>query len=823
MTELKTQAELESQAAEQGLQKLLAECQESEAKGRASGSFYAKQLLERYVQRMIDRVTEELSTSKAGRAKAHTALVQVFDPAMIAYIAVSQTINTCMTQEETTSAGLRLNIGRALYNELFCMTFEDANPDLFYTICNDLNKRQSKSSQHRMATLKNQANKKGIKWENWSITQISQVGEWCIDNLVTVNLIEMHTLYNGARKSSSIILTDEAMELITDTKKLVSYFRPMRMPFVEKPLDWDGLVGGGYHTQRMQNTFPRCVKASPTQMDVLIERRHQYKDTVVKCINTLQSVEWQINKRVLDVQTALFRGFEPTGKPDALPCHEKPAEDWSESEKAMHMAWKRQMSKWYAEEKNRRYEASRHAFTLSVAREFSAYPKLWFAYFADWRGRYYPLTSGVSPQGTDISKSMLQFAKGKPLTDPLAVKFFLLLGSTKFGFDKGTIDERIQWVSDNHEIIMACADEPLLHTDFWLKAADKKSRYQFLAWCFEYAEWKRGPATFVSHLPVSLDGTCNGLQHYSALLRDEVGAAATNLLPAERPNDIYAQVAGVTTESLRACSPANWHGIARETRPLSVYEVEYFKEGWLAHEINRALTKRCVMTLPYGSKKFSMGRFIKGDYMMVKHPEEFSVDDYTDAATFLGDFVWDAIGKVAVKAVEGMSYFQGCARAITRGKNVEFIHWTAMTGLPIVQDYWKKEYVQFRAVRGGTTKLKCLVETDKIDKLGHANGIAPNVVHSLDAAHLTFVTLAAAEIGIESFAMIHDDYGTHAADTATLFRLIREKFVEMYQADPFSQIANELESQAVAKYIPSRPAYGSLDLEQVKSSEYFFL
>lgn len=825
MTLLKTQAELESLCSERGLAKLMAECEAAESAGRASGAFYAKQLLERYVRRMAEQVDYEMRTPTAGRAKAHKKLVAVFDPKVTAFISVSTVMNAIVSSGgSVVSTTLRRLVGTALYNELFCTTFDKVSPDLFHTISNDLNKRQSKSSQHRMTVLKNTANKKGIQWENWSVTEIQQVGEWALDNLVTCNFIEMHNEMRSRTHVTTLVdLTDEALGIIADTKRMVSFFRPSRFPFVEKPHDWDGLVGGGYHTPRMKQTMPRCVKASPTQMDVLIAKRDQYKDTVIKCINTLQSVEWRINKRILEVQQQMFRGFEERDEPEHPECHARPDTEWTEAEKALHKHWKREKANWYSEQKAARYAASRHAYTLSIAREFADYPKLWFAYFADWRGRCYPMTSGVSPQGTDVSKSMLEFAHGKPISDPVAEKFFLLLGSTKFGFDKGSIPERISWVRENHELILACADEPLLHTDYWFREADKKTRYQFLAWCFEYADYCRNPSEFVSHLPVSLDGTCNGLQHYSALLRDETGAAATNLLPANRPNDIYAQVARVTVDILTKSDASSLTVVLRETRPLSHFEAQYFKEQWLKHGLTRKLTKRCVMTLPYGSKKFSMGRFIRDDYMVPTCPPEFSVEDYSDSASFLGDFVWSAIGNVCTKAVEGMSYFQATCRAITRTKGLEYIEWPSMTGLPIVQNYWKTEFVQFRSVRGGGSRLKCLLETDTIDKLGHANGIAPNIVHSLDAAHLTFVTLAAAEAGITSFAMVHDDYGTHAADTALLFRLIREKFVEMYQQDPFTMIANALEAQAVAKYVPARPEYGTLDLEQVKSSEYFFL
>lgn len=46
-------------------------------------------------------------------------------------------------------------------------------------------------------------------------------------------------------------------------------------------------------------------------------------------------------------------------------------------------------------------------------------------------------------------------------------------------------------------------------------------------------------ATYVSHLPVHMDGSCNGLQHYAALGRDEAGGKAVNLLPSDKPQDVY--------------------------------------------------------------------------------------------------------------------------------------------------------------------------------------------------------------------------------------------------------------------------------------------
>ena len=53
----------------------------------------------------------------------------------------------------------------------------------------------------------------------------------------------------------------------------------------------------------------------------------------------------------------------------------------------------------------------------------------------------------------------------------------------------------------------------------------------FLAFCFEWASTEIGDLT---HLPVSLDGSNNGLQHLSAIQRDYRGGESTNLVPCTR-------------------------------------------------------------------------------------------------------------------------------------------------------------------------------------------------------------------------------------------------------------------------------------------------
>jgi DNA-directed RNA polymerase len=65
---------------------------------------------------------------------------------------------------------------------------------------------------------------------------------------------------------------------------------------------------------------------------------------------------------------------------------------------------------------------------------------------------------------------------------------------------------------------------------WWQKSEEK---WQTLACCMEINDAiKSGnPENFISYYPIHQDGSCNGLQHYAALGRDQDGAESVNLAP----------------------------------------------------------------------------------------------------------------------------------------------------------------------------------------------------------------------------------------------------------------------------------------------------
>ena len=126
--------------------------------------------------------------------------------------------------------------------------------------------------------------------------------------------------------------------------------------------------------------------------------------------------------------------------------------------------------------------------------------------------------------------------------------------------------------------------------------------------------------------------------------------------------------------------------------------------------------------------------------------------------------------------------------------------------------------IETRLIGGLRIRPSVASWSGEVDKRQQRNGIAPNFVHSCDAAHMHLLINAADRAGIGHLAFIHDDYGALAPDIPKLHELIRSTFVDMYQSyDPLLAFKDR---HGILKEIPKS---GSLDITKVKDSVYFFI
>lgn len=812
---LLTQQEVETRMYLGGINRAENSMNRAEEQGRAHTNPYAKELFREYVLPLADAIKADIATKRPGRGKAHIVLLTGLDAEAVAFLAVRYTVSTLLSSKPEHHRNLAYGIGRTIHRELILTQIEQQAPELYHTLASDFGRRMSRNDRHRMTVFLMQAKERGLDVTEWNIGSREQVGFYILGLLETAGLIEIGAEIRTGKKREArdVYIHPEIIEQVDKTKAYVAVTMPVYGPCVEPPLDWGTGVVGGFHTDQLRRANSTLVHGRATA-----RRRGRQADMPVVhgAVNYLQRTAWAVNVRLLNTVYAIAKQFSTKEivslndtpapiKPEWLKegWTKEPKDTWPTDKQEEFKAWKRETAEWHTQRKLLGVRYARFYAATRAAEMFRDYPAIYFVYFADSRGRLYPLTYGLNPQGSDLSKALLQFAEAKALTDDRAVLWFHVQGANKWGFDKATLEERMAWVQERTDLLLQFADDPV-NNQGWLEAGDP---LQFLAWCFEYAEYVRSPRSFKSALPISMDGSCNGLQNLSAMFRDEIGGKATNLTANTVMEDIYNNVAKAATRRLEALVPAD--------------EIEAkLKDQWLAHGISRKAVKRSVMTTPYGVTERTATEYIIDDYLREGLGPTFDKMEYRRAARLLMSVVWPAIGDVVVKGREAMDWLRKVARVIVKhlpDDGDKIIEWTTPSGFPACQDYFVADVHRINTWLHGPIKIRVLSESDDPDAAKHASGLAPNFVHSLDAAHLHLTTYDAGNQGITALAIIHDDYGTHAADAQALFDTIRKQFVAMYLAcDPPAML------QATYPFIPPPPSKGNLDILEVLESDFFF-
>ena len=530
-----------------------------------------------------------------------------------------------------------------------------------------------------------------------------------------------------------------------------------------------------------------------------------------QCVNALQKTPWQINSFVCDVLRHCWdSGEEWVGLPprENLPLPKYPFSKepkyLNEEEMLEFKQFKSNRNKIHTfnnKSMSRRIQVER---TIQIAEEYRDTPELFFVWQLDFRGRKYPVESFLSPQNADYAKALLEFANTVTINNDDDAQWLAIHGANVFGVDKVSLVDRELWALSNTENAIAVYEDPFKNR--WWQEADKP--WQALAWCHEWAEWtiaKGSNRPYETRLPCASDGSCNGLQHLSAMLRDAEGGRAVNLLPSANPQDIYSDVAKRATELLEQ------EGTLLASELLSI-------------GVCRKICKRPVMIVPYSGTRHSCRDYILealADKCTGKNPWN---DDFFVAANHLSGVVWQAIHEVIVSAHIVMDYIKDIAKLYSdQGKPFE---WMTPTGLVVRQSYANTKKHQIKThLSGAIVKLNYNKPLDNtIDRRKSVSGSSPNVTHSMDAAAVTFTIDKCLKEGITDYAMVHDSYGTHSPNMPLLNNKLREAFVEMYKEH---DVLLNLYTYAVTSLkegtiIPSPPAKGTLDIEEVLNSDYFF-
>ena len=793
---------LEREMREHGLSRYHKNNLKKAERNQESTTDYGQHLLRATLESLEVAITsfiEDSMKGKSGKSATSAVLLSRLEPSVISVITLKVVLNQITRQRAYTSTAVAL--GMALEDELRIRSFEENNPRLMKVVMKDLESRSSSYSYKRRKLIE-AARRDGVEWQAWTQRERLLVGNALIDlTIQRTGLLSHKMVTAGGKKRRLLLPTETTMDAIKDLNAFKEVLKPEFYPCVAPPRDWISPYDGGYHSHHIRP----LTMVKTDNHNYLSELKHIDMPLVYGAVNAMQRTGFKVNRYILDVLRQVWAtGIEVPSLPPSenYPIPAKPVD--IATNKDARTAWKREAVVIHTE--NNRLDSKRLLLrkTIEIADKFVDEEAIYMVYQLDFRGRAYCVPNYLNPQGTDYAKALLMFSEGKPIDDNGACHL-AIHGANCFGFDKVSLQERIDWVQKNQEQILSCASDPLANL-WWAKEAD--SPFQFLAFCHEWAGWCEQGEGFVSYIPVSADGSCNGLQHFAAMLRSSTTGKEVNLIPSEEPHDIYQKVADRVTEKL-----------ADMDDPLA--------KLWLEFGVKRGCTKRPCMVLPYGGKQYSFSDFVM-DYIMEQkekgnmHP--FGEDAFK-ASTFLARIIWESIGEIVHAATDAMSWLQRSSR-IASSEGLP-IRWDTPCNFPVLQAYNETRPYQIQTkLLGSTFKPALYKDTGKLDKNRQSNGISPNFVHSIDAAHMMITIDVATQCEIYSFAMVHDSYGTHAADAELMWWCLRKAFVEMYsQTDVLEDFRADLLG-VLPKHrhteIEPVPSKGDLDITVVEDSPFFF-
>jgi len=719
------------------------------------------------IKERLHRISQGWTQDKA----AAVVLIKDCDPAILALITAKGVLDVLGSRklEQITYAHVAGHIGRLVQDQIMLDQFEAKHPELFAHA--KLHIHAHKGYLYKVQRFRAAMRKHNVENVSWTPSVKHLVGGWLVDRLAhATGWVTTRTVQKGAKKTLTVLAySKEFLEAKEALLEQAEGFAACLWPMLCEPNDWKGDHKGGYLTNELRK-HSKLVRTSVSRRCSLLP-----DSAALTMLNRLQRVPYRINPRILEVanfcqehriSVGKFRAEEPTPPPP------KP-EPWETASEEAKLAYRRARTE--IEDNNAALAQKNYRTTecLFVSNKYKE-DTFWIPWSFDFRGRVYPIPTSLSPQGTDFDKSLILFEEEGPI-DEWWLSFQV---ATTWGLDKAPMTERIEWTRNNHDLISLIASDPQGTINEWSTAEEP---WCFLAAAMEYYDCVIDKNKKTSGLPVSVDATCSGLQHLSALALDRTAAEMVNVVPTEKPSDGYAIVAQKAKEQI----PDHLH-------PL----------------ITRKVTKRTVMTTPYGVTENSARDYIRQELLDANlQPGELQ--------TIVKAIYRYAVKKVFSGPCKSMEFIQKTAGEVIKSGR-ERIEWMTPSGFPVVQEYRKEDCERVNTKLLGQriqTHLLKPFDERQVDLQKAKTAASPNLVHSLDAAllHLVFAEWD------RPFTVIHDCVLGRSCDMNDMAAAIRDKFVEIYSQPVLNNWAEQL-----GVPFDESVMINTLDINDVQNSAYFF-
>lgn len=546
-------------------------------------------------------------------------------------------------------------------------------------------------------------------------------------------------------------------------------------------------------------------------------------DLTFKALDVLGKTPWKINQPLFNIMLEAWNTGEPIANlaPENAQLEMPPEPPAASIDPIERRRWLRKVRQVQNTQNGFHSQRCFQNFQLEIARSLRN-QTFYFPHNIDFRGRAYPIPPYLNHIGADHCRGLLKFGVGRAL-GKTGLRWLKIHIANVYGFDKASLSDREAFAMENLNNIYDSATKPFQGSRWWLTAEDP---WQTVAACIELknALESPDPEKFVSDLPVHQDGTCNGLQHYAALGGDIWGAAQVNLVPGDKPADVYSAVAGLVEQSIEK-DMKNGHELAKV----------------LQGKINRKIVKQTVMTNVYGvtynGAKAQVRKALSAQY------DDLPTESHNHTgilSAYIARKIFAALSTMFSGAHDIQHWLGECATLISCSVTPEQIRqweldqlrsttskvdnpkarapsldegaqfktsviWTTPLHMPVVQPY-RQDAVRLVNTNMQKINLTQPHQSNPVSKRKQLQGFPPNFIHSLDASHMLLSALQCDERGL-AFAAVHDSFWTHAADVDVMNAVLRDTFIQIHSDD----VVGRLEKEFKARY------KGGMTMVSVKS------
>ncbi|CAN8068329.1 unnamed protein product [Agarophyton chilense] len=626
-------------------------------------------------------------------------------------------------------------------------------------------------------------------------------------------------------------LTDSAVRALSENEiDLSSMIEPKQQPMLVRPRPWISPTEGAY--LRCKAPLVRTLPSVKRELQDALAVADL--STLFEGLNALGDQPWRVNRCVYDVAQELWhQGGGIAGLVTKTDAKAPNKEEFMQRQLVAFEQYKQKMMElggqehWDSDEEeivfdekkaSRRLRAERRktekinrellslrvdtCYKLDQASKFVNEDRLWLPHNVDFRGRAYPIPVHLQHMGCDLTRALLTFATPGVELGERGVYWLKVHLANLLGADKLSFQERVEVAEAAMPKAIEVGRKPLheQNLEWWSSGEDP---FQLLAACSEIAAavgrhgGSQAMEGYESTLPICMDGSCNGLQHYAALGRDVAGGEQVNLVPNERPQDVYSGVAKLVAEKVER--------LAKEGD-----EVAQVVRG----KISRKVVKQTVMTSVYGVTLIGAREQVGNRLAELGTMPEERV---FAASMLVASLTLSSLGDLFEGAWRTMEWLAESAALVA--KSGQEVRWTTPVGLPALQPYRRRQGVVVR-----TLLQRVRLQRDgggAVSAARQRSAFAPNFVHSVDSAHMLLTAMACHGDGL-NFAAVHDSFWTNAAHVDHMNALLRDQFVALHQRDLLRELRDSLHLRFPDVHLRPLPPRGQLHLPVVRHSPYFF-